>query len=323
MTGFYRYAVNRGYATESPLSSAMPKSCDPFIPYIYTRDEVRRLLEAMSSYRKTNRCLEPHTFRTILLLLNGAGLRVSEALSLTLDDVDLQAAVLTIRNTKFNKTRLVPVGPDLQKALIGYAALRDQRKHSADVNARFFVERAGTHVPYNTICHAFQTLRAYAGGVRADSSACQPRMHDLRHTFALHRLISWYREGADVQKLLPRLSTYMGHIDIASTQWYLTMTADLLREASTRFEQYASRRCAMTNKTKLGPWVRQFLLEDLVGERNLARNTQQSYRDALCLLIPFVASKSRRTVDRLTVTDVSAERVRQFLLDLEQTRGCS
>ena len=79
----------------------------------------------------------------------------------------------------------------------------------------------------------------------------------------------------------------------------------------------------MTNKTKLGPWVRQFLLEHLVGERNLARNTQQSYRDALCLLIPFVAGKSHRTVDRLAVTDVSAERVRQFLLDLEQTRGCS
>jgi integrase/recombinase XerD len=156
-----------------------------------------------------------------------------------LDDVDLQAAVLTIRNTKFNKTRSVPVGPELQKALIGYAARRDQRKHSADVNAPFFVERAGTHVPPNTICHAFQTLRAYAGVVRADNSACQPLMHDLRHTFAMHRLISWYREGADVQKLLPRLSTYMGHIDIASTQWYLTMIADLLREASARFEQYA------------------------------------------------------------------------------------
>ena len=239
LSGFYRYAVNRGYAIECPLPSAVPKSNDPFTPYIYTQDEVRRLLDATSSYRKTNRCLEPHTFRTILLLLYGAGLRVSEALSLTLDDVDLQAAVLTIRNTKFNKTRLVPVGPDLQKALIGYAALRDQRKHSADVNAPFFVERAGTYVPHNTICHAFQTLRAYAGVVRADSAACQPRMHDLRHTFAMHRLISWYREGADVQKLLPRLSTYMGHIDIASTQWYLTMTPELLREASARFEQYA------------------------------------------------------------------------------------
>lgn len=239
LTGFYRYAVNRGYATESPLPSAVPKSSDPFFPYIYTRDEVRRLLEATSSYRKTNRCLEPHTFRTILLLLYGAGLRVGEALSLTLGDVDLHTAVLTIGNTKFNKTRLVPVGPDLQKALIAYAALRDQRKHSADVNAPFFVERAGSHVPYNTICHAFQTLRAYAGVVCVDSPACQPRMHDLRHTFVMHRLISWYRAGADVQKLLPRLSTYVGHVDIASTQWYLTMTADLLREASARFEQYA------------------------------------------------------------------------------------
>jgi integrase/recombinase XerD len=239
LTGFYRYAVNRGYASESPLPSAVPKSCDAFIPYIYTRDEVRRLLEATSSYRKTNRCLEPHTFRTILLLLYGAGLRVGEALSLTLGDVDLQAAVLTIRNTKFNKTRLVPVGPDLQKALIGYVALRDQRKHSADVTAPFFIERAGTRIPYNTICHAFQTLRAYAQVVRADGLSCHPRLHDLRHTFALHRLISWYRAGADVQKLLPQLSTYMGHIDIASTQWYLTMTADLLREASARFELYA------------------------------------------------------------------------------------
>lgn len=240
LTGFYRYAVNRGYATESPLPSAVPKSRDPFIPYIYTRDEVRRLLEATSSYRKTNPCLEPHTFRAILLLLYGAGLRISEALSLTLADVDLQAAVLTIRNTKFNKTRLVPIGPDLQKALMRYATTREEQHHPCYAAAPFFVERAGTHVPHNTICHAFQTLRAYAGVARADSSiSCQPRMHDLRHTFALHRLISWYREGADVQKLLPRLSTYMGHIDIASTQWYLTMTADLLQEASARFEQYA------------------------------------------------------------------------------------
>jgi len=239
LTGFYRYAVNRGYASESPLPSAVPKSCDAFIPYIYTRDEVRRLLEATSSYRKTNRCLEPYTFRPILLLLYGTGLRVSEALSLTLDDVDLQAAVLTIRNTKFNKTRLVPVGPDLQKALVCYATLRDERHRSSDPSAPFFVERTGTRIPYNTICHPFQSLRAYAGVGRVDSPACQPRMHDLRHTFVMHRLISWYRAGADVQKLLPRLSTYMGHIDIASTQWYLTMTADLLQEASARFEQYA------------------------------------------------------------------------------------
>jgi len=239
LTGFYRYAVNRGYAIRCPLPSAVPKSNDPFTPYIYTQDEVRRLLDATSSYRKTNSCLEPHTFRTILLLLYGAGLRVSEALNLILDDVDLQAAVLTIRNTKFYKTRLVPVGSDLQKALMRYATTREQQHHSCNTSAPFFVERAGTYVPYNTICHAFQTLRAYAGVARADSSACQPRMHDLRHTFALHRLISWYQEGADVQKLLPRLSTYMGHIDIASTQWYLTMTADLLREASARFEQYA------------------------------------------------------------------------------------
>jgi len=239
LTGFYRYAVNRGYATESPLPSEAPKSSNQFVPHIYTQDEVRRLLDATSSYRKTNRCLEPHTFRAILLLLYGAGLRVSEALSLTLADVDLQAGVLTIRNTKFNKTRLVPLGPDLQKALMRYATTREHQHHSCDASAPFFVERAGTHVPHNTICHAFQTLRAHAGVARADSSSCQPRMHDLRHTFALHRLISWYREGADVQKLLPRLSTYMGHIDIASTQWYLTMTADLLQEASARFEQYA------------------------------------------------------------------------------------
>jgi site-specific recombinase XerD len=239
LTGFYRYAVNRGYVTESPLPSAVPKSHDPFTPYIYSRDEVRRLLEATSSYRKTNRCLEPHTFRAILLLLYGAGLRVSEALHLTLDNVDLQSAVLTIRNTKFNKTRWVPLGPELQKALMRYATTREQQDHSCAASAPFFVERAGTHVPHNTIGHAFQTLRNYAGVVRADNAACQPRMHDLRHTFALHRLISWYREGADVQKLLPQLSTYMGHIDIASTQWYLTMTTDLLLEASARFEQYA------------------------------------------------------------------------------------
>ena len=240
LRGFFSYAVTRGYLSTSPLPATIPKPPARFVPHVYSREELRRLLDGTAAYQKhqTRIVMEPHTFRAILLLLYGAGLRVSEALSLNLADVDLQEAVIVIRDTKFYKTRLVPLGSDLTDAMTKYAKQRNSKRHSQSNNAPFFVTRLGARISSRLLRCAFQRLRTHSGVCRKDGSQCQPRLHDLRHAAAVHRLMAWYREGKDVQRLLPLLSTYLGHVDIASTQLYLTMTPELLYEASQRFAQY-------------------------------------------------------------------------------------
>lgn len=239
LNGFYRYALSRGHVAASPLPREVPKRPPRFVPYIYSSEELRRLLNATTAERRQARKLEPHTFHALLLVLYAAGLRLSEALSLTLADVDLPGALITLRDSKFYKTRLVPLGPQLQQALAEYATQRQAAGHSQSSNAPFFVGRCGTRLLASNIQKAFCRLRAQADVSRADGARYGPRLHDLRHSFAVHRLIAWYQEGADVQKLLPQLSTYLGHINIAATQVYLTMTPELLSTACARFEQYA------------------------------------------------------------------------------------
>ena len=241
LLGFYRYAVSRGYLAEMPLSLSTrpPKQPASIVPYIYTVDEMRRLLDATVGFPNQKSHIPGHTFRTLLLVLYGSGLRIGEALNLILADVDLAAGVFTIRETKFYKTRLVPIGPDLQRGINEYAAARKPPTFPQGTDSAFFVDYRGAALVPGTVRRAFRRLRAFAGVERTDGARYQPRLHDFRHAFAVHRLTSWYREGADVQRLLPRLSTYLGHISIGSTQTYLTMTPELLYEASQRFEKYA------------------------------------------------------------------------------------
>lgn len=238
LNGFYRFAIARGYVTSSPLPRTVPKPLQAFVPYIYSHDELRRLLSAAAAYDSPHSTIDPTTFRLLLILLYGAGLRISEALGLTLADVDLISAVLHIRESKFYKTRLVPVSADLVRLLNPYATMR--RRNRATPASPFFVSRRGHAVTRSSAEYAFCRLRVRAGVMRDDgNSRHQPRLHDLRASFAVHRLVSWYRSGADLQRLLPQLSTYLGHINIQGTQRYLTLTPELLREASDRFEQYA------------------------------------------------------------------------------------
>jgi site-specific recombinase XerD len=240
LLGFYRYAWTRKYVSEIPLPPVVPKLPPRFIPYIYSLDELRRLIAGTASYQKQRILMEPVTFRTILLVLYGAGLRVSECLSLTLADVDLRQSLLVIRNTKFYKSRLVPLGADLSKIVLRYAQQRNKQKgHSQVPTAPFFVTKAGNQVPIRLLQRAFRRLRKQCSIRRKDGARYEPRLHDLRHAFAVNRLTSWYQEGKDVQKLLPQLATYMGHKDIISTQVYLTITPQLLGEANTRFAGYA------------------------------------------------------------------------------------
>ena len=179
------------------------------------------------------------TFRTLLVLLYGTGLRISEALSLTLEDVDLSKCLLIIRDTKFYKTRWVPIGPQLSTVLVAYAAARHRIRRPSRNGSAFISTRRGTALARGAAERIFRLICERAEIRRTDGGRFQPRLHDIRHTFALNRLLSWYREGADVQCLLPHLSTYLGHVSVAGTQRYLTMTSELLHEANLRFQRYA------------------------------------------------------------------------------------
>jgi integrase len=239
LRGFFQYAVSRGHAAAVPLPAIVPKQPPPFVPYIYTAEELRRLLRAADAYRGRLSCLEPVTIRTILVLLYGAGLRLGEALNLNRADVDGKNALLTIRQTKFHKTRLVPFGPDLGRALAQYAARPVTRHSSPEAETPFFTTNRGLRVKKDTFEGVFRRVCNRAGIRRTDGASYQPRLHDLRHTFAVHRLTSWYRQGADVQRLLPQLSVYLGHVHLSGTQVYLSMTPELLAEANARFARYA------------------------------------------------------------------------------------
>ena len=239
LAGFYRYAISRGYASCSPLPDNEPKKPPVAPPYIYTHDEVRRLFDAIDVERSRAIQLDAPTFRMLLLLLYGAGLRRTEAWQLTLADVDLSGAVLTVNNSKFYRSRLVPVGAQLAAAIEAYAALRSRHPLPQGSASSFLANRDGTPLAKRTVNGAFVGLLRVAGIDSSGSQRQSPRLHSLRHTFATNRLTAWYRQGADVQRLLPVLSTYPGHKDLTGTQVYLSMTPQLLQQASLRFERYA------------------------------------------------------------------------------------
>lgn len=239
LNGFYRYALGRGLATRSPLPADEPRRPAATPPYIYSRAELRRLLQGVEASRKGARQLDAATFRALLLVLYGAGLRLGEALRLTRGDVELEQALLAVRETKFHKTRLVPLGAPLARTLAAYAAARAAASGPPAATQPFFASRDGTPLAFTTVQGAFGKLRRAVGVRRADGARGQPRLHDLRHTFAVHRLLAWYRAGEDVQARLPWLATYLGHADISGTQAYLTLTPDLLTAAAARFARYA------------------------------------------------------------------------------------
>lgn len=238
--GFFAYLVTRGHLTASPLSEPAPRIARSFQPYIYSRNELQRLLDATTILENNRWPLQQATFRTLLLTLYGAGLRPSEGLHLRCCDVDLEDRILTIWDTKFFKSRLVPIGPALGAALCMFHKARQDLPIPSGVHSAFFALPNGCVITLNKLEKVFVRLREHAGIHSPPGARWQPRLHDMRHAFVVHRLIAWYREGADVQTRLPWLSTYLGHVNLSGTQAYLTMTPELLTEASKRFERYAA-----------------------------------------------------------------------------------
>lgn len=208
-----------------------------FKAYIVSAGEMRRLIDSVAVVAPGSIWpLRPHVLRTLLVVLYTTGLRISEACDLQVGDVDLRLRVLTIRETKFYKSRLVPFSNGLLSILRAYLSRRLDRLGTPASADPFFVTKYGHHYDPSTIFDAWKDMRSHAGldGARGE----RPRIHDLRHSFATLRLAAWYREGADVVAKLPLLSTYLGHTTVASTQRYLTILPEMQLAASERFRSY-------------------------------------------------------------------------------------
>jgi len=238
LRGLLRYLVGRGHVSHSPLPEPGPRIQSTFQRYLYTRDDVVQLLEAAARPVHPATLIQPQTLRLVVLVLYATGLRAGEALRLRGCDVDCRDRLLTIWDSKFFKSRLVPLGTDLCRALSQYQTDRRRLPLADGDRSVFFATRQGRAISLGRLEHAFTRLLRQTH-VGQGSPGHRPRPHDLRATFAVHRLIAWYREGADVQARLPLLSTYLGHVNVSATSVYLTMTAELLVEASLRFERYA------------------------------------------------------------------------------------
>ena len=238
LRSFFRFANSRGYMQHRILPTSMPDRAPRLVPYIYSNDDVRRLLAVPDSHYPPTCPLSPDTMRTLLVVLYGTGLRLGEAIRLKHEDADFRNAALMIRETKFGKSRLVPVGKDLVSILRLYR-IRHRPGIGYQRPPTLLATKIGMMIRHDHADHQFQWLRKEAGVLRFDSPRFQPRLHDFRHTFAVTRLLTWYREGKDVQRMLPLLSTYLGHCRVDETSVYLQMTRELLQEANRCFERYA------------------------------------------------------------------------------------
>jgi integrase/recombinase XerD len=205
---FFEYWRRRGALRVLPLPLAAPKYTSSFVPYIYSRHELKALLRAVPMCQKNAQCfLSAETFRVLLLFLYGTGMRVGEALGIRRMDVDLGNGVVTVLGTKFHKSRLVPLGRDVHQLLRKYEATHGSGSRPEQ---RLFQSRIREPIKRPVVEKSFHRLRRIAGISRPDAYPYQPRIHDLRHTFAVHRVLSWYRQGDDVRALLPALSAACG-----------------------------------------------------------------------------------------------------------------
>ena len=202
-------------------------------PYLYSDAEVVALMGAAASLRTPFRAA---TYATLIGLLAVAGLRVGEAIRLDRGDLDFREGTLTIRMSKFGKSRLVPLHPTTVTALRRYRG-RPDRPRPRIPTAALFSSSAGTRLRYCVVNRTFLKLVRHAG-LRRRSAACRPRLHDLRHTFAVRTVLDAYRAGLDVGARLPILSTYLGHVSPAATYWYLSAAPELLATAGDRLERY-------------------------------------------------------------------------------------
>ncbi|MGO9062729.1 MAG: tyrosine-type recombinase/integrase [Candidatus Binataceae bacterium] len=234
---FAKYLTRLDPATEFPHTAIFGRSHRRLAPHIYTDREIIDLLAAARRLSPQD-TLRPATYETIFGLIAATGLRISEALHLRCSDVDLGQGILTVRKTKFRKSRHVPLHSTTVTALERYLAQR-VRYSSASTDAPLFLSSSGSRLPTRTIHCVFEKLRAELGWV-ARGAYDNVRIHDLRHTFICRRVQLWQEHGTDIDNAMAALSTYVGHAKVSDTYWYLTGVPDLMAIAGNRFQLFAA-----------------------------------------------------------------------------------
>jgi integrase len=238
----HRLSVVRGFAAylhtiepsaEVPPAGLIPSRPRRATPYLYSGADITALIAAAASLRSP---LRAATYQTLIGLLAVTGMRVGEAIRLDRADLDLAAGVVTVRQAKFGKTRLLPLHPTTTAALRGYLRLRDRVLPHPGTSA-LLISPAGTRLLYCNV-HATWKLLVASAGLRARSASCRPRIHDVRHSFAVRALLDAYAAGQDGQARLALLSTYMGHVDPGHTYWYLSAAPELLALAGQRLDDH-------------------------------------------------------------------------------------
>lgn len=237
---FMKYRAQFENGTQIVPSNVFGPAHRRLVPHIYTEAEIVALLDAAAQLRPvTGLRLRPRTYSTLFGLLASTGLRISEALALTPTNVDLPGESLTVRETKFRKSRLVPLHPTTVAALRRYADARLGRVRDRRIET-FFVSDQGTPLGDRMVHHTFAALRASLGWIgRGDYTV--PRVHDLRHTFLCRALVRSYQQQQGVDHVIDVLSTYVGHARVSDTYWYITAIPELLALAGRRFAQFAER----------------------------------------------------------------------------------
>ena len=231
--GFARHVANADPRTEVPLVGLLPP-LQRAKPYVYSDTQINALLAAALTLPPAN-SLRRRTYYCLFGLIAVTGLRLSEAIGLQRGDVDLDEGVLTVRQSKFGKSRLVPLHPTTREALLGYAERRDAHL-GPRCGSHFFVAERGGRLLHQYVHRVFWRLSRQIG-LRRPGDHTGPRVHDFRHGFAIRTLLGWYRRGIDVERHLPVLSTYLGHAYVRDTYWYLSACPELMGEAARRLDR--------------------------------------------------------------------------------------
>jgi integrase/recombinase XerD len=234
---FAKYRCAFDPRTQVPVQGLLPFQPKRARPYLYSDAEIRDLLRAALDMpcRYERGALRPWVFHGLFGLLSVSGVRLGEARNLEVKDVDLNAAVLTIRGAKFGKTRLVPLHASTCAVLADYIRRRARHWAHRPVSCYLFVSSRGQRLDGGEIHRTFYALSRQIG-LRGPSDSHGPRLHDMRHRFATQTLVHWYRSDQDPERKLPLLSAYLGHVHVADTQWYLSGSPELMREAMRRLE---------------------------------------------------------------------------------------
>ena len=237
LKAFFEFWSQRGAMPVLVMPPQRPTSHSSFVPYIYTRGEIRSLLRATRECQRRSLCvIDPLTFRCLILTLYATGALLAEVLDLRVEDIDFKSCRIALPGNRVSRPREIAICSDLQEELRAYVAFRGKGE------GLLFLTKAGQPILAGTLEHRFLRLRSIAGIARHDGAVYQPRMHDLRSTFAVHRISSWIKDGSDLNRMLPALAAYMGNVSLAATEKYLSLTPERFRRELKKLSPQCAKR---------------------------------------------------------------------------------